>query len=273
MADWDFLDDKKYHYLSLRKKQIILQMCDDVTEDEIKATVNLFKQHHEPELARRLQQQYSHMISYKSYQGFIDLGITFDDKKIKRNCSGSISWDDLTANEWAALNLADFEIHDIGKLKKMLANLKKKGKKEEAEKLKHKYQYLFDEQQAKYREKFELGEKAEGSFICWNEMKGPMVDGMSPRLWRAFNDPDYVPPLSHLRNWIKKLEAGEDDKAVMFLMQKYEPLLIKDVPEPEMSLEQAQAFLNFINSNDYVEQFLAENKLGGEGNDNEKSKG
>ena len=82
------------------------------------------------------------------------------------------------------------------------------------------------------------------------------INGMTPQEWRLFNDPDYTPQLSHLKSWLRQYEEAGEDEKVLFLLNKYEKLLYKGKPKPDISIEEAEAMFRFIMSDNYRSDIL-----------------
>lgn len=78
---------------------------------------------------------------------------------------------------------------------------------------------------------------------------------MVPFLWKALNLPDFIPQKQHLKRLIKDLKRQGRIKEANFLEDKYDDLLINNLPEPELTSKEAYALLDALLSPDYHSMF------------------
>ena len=60
-----------------------------------------------------------------------------------------------------------------------------------------------------------------------------------------------------MKSWLRKYEENGEDAKVIFLLNKYDKLLYKGKPEPDVSIEEAEAMFRYIMSDEYKSDILS----------------
>lgn len=118
-----------------------------------------------------------------------------------------------------------------------------------------KYASQFAENEAKIKKCLGLDEHVEVESISYSS-----VNGMSTGLWKALHIDEYKARRSNLTYWIKTLEKNGDVDSADFLRKKYATLYVKKDETPTLDLDRANAFMDYILSDEFRREMIKKNR-------------
>lgn len=257
----DFPTHPKYGHLSPERIARLEAKDHTISEEELANIVKRLKQEGLYETADEVVAEYQDVFLKKTgcIGSSFSVGIPCDLTKhdVTNTYVTGIHIDGLTVSQFRAVHDKTYR-QRIDSVSKIIANLKADGREAEALDLYERFKPDFQAAITRVLAKRSIisSEVVSRTHEVTRTGKGVYINGMSTQVWRLFNDSDYIPQLSHLKSWLRKFEEAGEDEKVIFLLNKYEKLLYKDKPEPDISIEEAEAMFQFIMSDEYRSDIL-----------------
>lgn len=256
----------KYKDFSLpiigRRYQILYDPdCPDVTYDELKIFIMRLKQEHRYEDVAVLLERYDYLLKdqhrrTKKFNNIIKYMVNNGEriKNIEQVSHSNAPY--LTDVEESVLN-GTYEDVDFAIIRHVAFSLTEKKMTKELDQLLAKYKDIIIEGNARLLIKYHNTSLPEGYATKIEDLQinQNRIDGMAPLLWKVLHVPDFIPQKAHLKHLLKELEQEGKYDEVTLLENKYEKLLFKGIPEPELSSEEASELFDFLLSSDYHSMF------------------
>ena len=245
-----------------RRYQILYDPdCPAVTYDELKIFIMRLKQEHRYEDVAVLLDRYDYLLKNqhrrtKKFNSMIKYMVNNGEKikNIEQVSNSNAPY--LTDVEESVLN-GTYEDVDFAIIRHVAFSLTEKKMTKELDQLLAKYKDIITEGNARLLIKYHNTSLPEGYATKIEDLQinQNRIDGMPPLLWKALHVPDFIPQKQHLIHAIKELKRQGRIDEVTFLEDKYEDLLIKNLPEPELTSEEASVLLDALLSPDYHSMF------------------
>ena len=257
----NFPTHPKYGHLSPERIARLEAKDHTISEEELANIVKRLKQEGLYETADEVVAEYQDVFLKKTgcIGSSFSVGIPCDLTKhdVTNTYVTGIHIDGLTVSQFRAVHDKKYR-QRIDSISKIITNLKAEGREAEALDLYERFKPDYQAAIARNLSKQgiispDLISKIDEVIQSQNCM---YINGMPPQEWRLFNDPDYTPQLSHLKSWLRKYEENGEDAKVIFLLNKYDKLLNKGKPEPDVSIEEAEAMFRYIMSDAYRSDIL-----------------